>query len=129
MKFCRAVELINLESFQRKLEREGEAFLKHVFTAAERRYCETKRTGVESYGARYAAKKAMKRVLGIKASEFCWRDVEVLLRKNGKPYFNLKKLKQKKYMLSTGAFLDLSLAHERRIAVATVLMSNGTSKG
>lgn len=59
----------------------GERFRDRVFTPGEIAYCARRRTGVESYAARFAAKEAVVKVLGKLVD---WREIEVV-RGDGPP--------------------------------------------
>lgn len=66
----------------------GARFRARVFTDAEQAYCESRGRGrVESYAARFAAKEAVGKALGIGIIGFVWRDIEVL--SGGKPLIAL----------------------------------------
>lgn len=58
------IDLVETARIARAIEHQGEAFLKRVFTAAERAYCEQHARRDQSYAARWAAKEAVAKALG-----------------------------------------------------------------
>jgi len=58
------IDLVECERIARSIEQHGEAFLKRVFTAAEREYCQGHARSAQSYAARWAAKEAVAKALG-----------------------------------------------------------------
>ncbi|MFA6600242.1 MAG: 4'-phosphopantetheinyl transferase superfamily protein [Candidatus Omnitrophota bacterium] len=116
------VEFIRLESFKKLAGKCGEPFLRRLFTPSERRYCDSQRLRHENYGARYAAKKAVLKVLGLKADEKLFGQMEIRRRPNGQPYVRLSPGFCRKHGVrpSEDTF-QISLAHEREYAVVAVV--------
>jgi holo-[acyl-carrier protein] synthase len=72
------IDLIELDRFKAAMKRQGAPFLKKIFTAAERRYCEGKWNRIAHYTARFAAKEAVLKALGTGWSGgIRWTDVEI----------------------------------------------------
>ena len=72
-------DLEDIEDFGRTLTQSGEAFLKRVYTEREIEYCQSQPHAGQSYAARYAAKEAAMKALGIAGMEgLKWRDFEVV---------------------------------------------------
>lgn len=72
------IDLIELDRFGAALKRQGAAFLRRVFTASERRYCDSRKNRVPHYAARFAAKEAVLKALGTGWSGgIRWTDVEI----------------------------------------------------
>lgn len=57
-------------------------FAERVFTDAERAYCDAKAHPAQHYTARFCAKEAFAKAL---ATQFAWREVEVLRGESGPP--------------------------------------------
>ena len=58
------VDIAEVDRIQLAIERHGEPFLRRVYTAAEREYCERFRNRYERYAGRFAAKEAAMKALG-----------------------------------------------------------------
>jgi holo-[acyl-carrier protein] synthase len=72
------------------IERHGETFLRRVYTAREREYCERFKNKYERYAGRFAAKEAVMKALGTGWSRGVrWVDVEVVREKGGRPTIKL----------------------------------------
>jgi holo-[acyl-carrier protein] synthase len=72
------------------IERHGETFLRRVYTANEREYCEQFKNKYERYAGRFAAKEAVMKALGTGWSRGVrWVDVEVVREKGGRPTIKL----------------------------------------
>ena len=70
----------------RLIQRHGEAFLGRIFTPEEIRYCQSRRQSTEHFTARWAAKKAILKALGLSWQPgFQWRDIEVIADTDGQP--------------------------------------------
>ena len=60
------------------IERHGELFINRVYTADEVRYCQSRRQSTQHFAARWAAKEAVLKALGIGARRrVVWTDVEI----------------------------------------------------
>src|SRR5438094_9406664 len=80
------VDIAEVERIQRAIERHGEAFLRRVYTARERQYCEKFKNKYERYAGRFAAKEAAMKALGTGWSRGVrWVDVEVVRQSGGRP--------------------------------------------
>lgn len=56
-----------------------------VFTEAERAYCERRRDPAERYAARFAAKEAVLKAMGLGVGACRWTDIEVARADSGAP--------------------------------------------
>ena len=85
------VDLAEIGRVARALEStHGSRFASRVFTEGERRYCESRGRGrVDSYAARFAAKEAVMKALGVGLGRFPFRDVEVVRARSGAPGLQL----------------------------------------
>ena len=60
------------------IERHGEQFINRVYTAAEVRYCQSRRQSTQHFAARWAAKQAVLKALGIGSrGGVAWTDIEI----------------------------------------------------
>jgi holo-[acyl-carrier protein] synthase len=80
------VDIAEVGRIKAAIERHGEVFLRRVYTAREREYCERFKNKFERYAGRFAAKEAAMKALGTGwARGVRWVDVEVVRQKGGRP--------------------------------------------
>lgn len=96
-------------------------FLERVFTAEERRYCLSKPNPWPSLAARFAAKEAARKALGVGLGAFSWQEIEIVKRDNEPPALQLsgKGLFYAKERSIT--HWHVSLSHNHTAAVALVI--------
>ncbi len=109
------VDIIEIERIEAALARHGQRFLERVYTPEEIAQC---RGRVESLAARFAAKEAAFKALGVRLG---WREVEVHREASGKPRLLLHG--QARAMADKLALRSwsVSLSHSRQHAVAVVV--------
>ena len=70
----------------RMIERHGEQFIDRVYTPDEVRYCQGRPQSTQHFAARWAAKEAILKALGIgSARGVAWADVEIRRDPSGRP--------------------------------------------
>ncbi|MCS7303781.1 MAG: holo-ACP synthase [Thermoguttaceae bacterium] len=106
----------------RLIQRYGEAFLGRVFTPEEIRYCQSRRQSTEHFTARWAAKKAVLKALGLSWQPgFQWRDIELANDQDGQPMILLHgPLNQAARQMGIRQW-KVALAYCRTHATATVI--------
>jgi holo-[acyl-carrier protein] synthase len=119
------VDLAEVERIRAAIERHGETFLRRVFTAAERRYCERFRNKYERYAGRFAAKEAAMKALGTGWRRGVrWVDFEVVREMGGRPGIKLDG-EARKIAEGIGVKrIALSITHTEAMALAQVLMES-----
>lgn len=123
MKIHQGVDIVSVERLARVAERHGDHFLNRIFTRQERAYCEKKRYKYEHYAARFAAKEAMMKAMGIRReNRFRFREIEVRRQPTGKPEIFIAPASSARFGLPTGIQIELSMAHERDFAVSSILL-------
>ncbi|MGQ0830444.1 MAG: holo-ACP synthase [Microthrixaceae bacterium] len=60
-----------------------------VFTDAERAYCDRRKDPTERYAARFAAKEAVMKAMGVGMGACKWREIEVVKAPSGAPSVRL----------------------------------------
>jgi holo-[acyl-carrier protein] synthase len=84
------IDIAEVGRVKAAIERYGETFLRRVYTANERQYCERFKNKYERYAGRFAAKEAAMKALGTGWSRGVrWVDVEVVREKGGRPTIRL----------------------------------------
>jgi holo-[acyl-carrier protein] synthase len=95
-----------------------------VFGSDERRFCDSQRRPELHYAARFAAKEAFLKALGLGIlSGVALRDIEVVRDPDGAPRLRLGPTASAALARSGGEATVLSLSHDRRVAIAMVVVS------
>src|SRR5438128_2776576 len=80
------IDVEEVERVKGAIERQGERFLKRIFTERERAYCEQFRDKYERYAGRFAVKEAAMKALGTGWRRGVrWVDFEVVRETGGRP--------------------------------------------
>jgi holo-[acyl-carrier protein] synthase len=80
------IDIAEVPRIRASIERFGERFLRRIYTAGERRYCDSKANRFERYAARFAAKEAAMKALGTGWNHGVrWQDCEVARMPGGRP--------------------------------------------
>lgn len=120
-------DIVDVERIASRIQKEN-GFRELVFSADEIKYCEVKTNKYEHYAARFAAKEALGKALGVG-----WmpgtniNEVEILNDEAGKPYINfLGETASRIAVLNIGN-IHVSLSHVKTFATAFVIIerSNG----
>lgn len=121
MKIACGTDIIEIERVKESIENLGEKFLERVYTKKEIEYCESKKKQkYQHYAARFAAKEALFKAISWKLEdkyEICWKDIEVLNNKQGRP-----ELKVIGVDLKNIENIDISISHCKNYAVANVVV-------
>ena len=102
-------------------------FADRVFTAAERKYCDSRGVvAAQHYAARFAAKEAALKALqtGWRGG-ISWQDVEVSSRENGAPYLILTGQVLTIFKQFGATVTHLSISHTSEHAIAQVVLERG----
>jgi holo-[acyl-carrier protein] synthase len=80
------IDIAEVPRIRHAIERFGDRFLRRIYSAGERRYCDSKANRVERYAARFAAKEAAMKALGTGWNHGVrWQDCEVTRLPGGRP--------------------------------------------
>jgi holo-[acyl-carrier protein] synthase len=117
-------DLIEVDRVKGVLERQGERFIKRVFTEEERAYCDSLKHPHKHYAARFAAKEAISKCFttGIGA-EFGWKSASVYHGERHQPLVRLDE-QGAALLKSIGAdavIVSLSHTETSAMAVAAIL--------
>lgn len=116
------VDIAEVDRVQAAIERHGEAFLRRIFTAKERAYCEQFKNKHERYAARFAAKEAAMKALGTGWRQGVrWVDLEVVREKSGRPTLALTGEAGKIAHQLGVKHIALSITHTETQALAQVI--------
>lgn len=123
MKVLQGIDLVKVARIEADVRRSGRSFLDRVFSPEEQAYCNAKRMKFEHYAARFAAKEALLKALKLRPRKGQkLSDIEVRRFPTGKPYIALGGPVRRRLRIPQDAQLELSLAHEREYAIATVVV-------
>ena len=119
------IDLVEVQRIENILKRWGEKFTGRVFTESEIEYCRKRARPAIHYAARFAAKEAFLKSIGVGlAGGLRMKDIEALNDQHGKPVLNLhnkaKVTLNKNGILSTT--VHLSISHTDRYATAVVIL-------
>jgi holo-[acyl-carrier protein] synthase len=116
------VDIAEVGRVKAAIERHGETFLRRVYTAREREYCERFRNKFERYAGRFAAKEAAMKALGTGWGRGVrWVDVEVVREKGGRPTMALSGEAGKVAERLGVKHIALSITHTETQALAQVI--------
>lgn len=118
---CTGIDLIEVERVALAVARYGERFTRRVYTDGEIAYCQGR---VTSLAARFAAKEAVSKLLGVGIQHrdgVDWREIEVVSAENGFPTVVLYGKAQNRARALGLRELALSFSHTREHAIAFVV--------
>ncbi len=111
------IDLCDPKRMEKAIARSGDRFLNKVFTPDEIAYCQTLKNPFPSYAARWAAKEAVMKLLGAGIYEIGFLEIEIVRTGNGRPALSMTGRAQKVADDAGILFIDISLSHERNMAV------------
>jgi holo-[acyl-carrier protein] synthase len=126
MKIYQGVDIVEISKLK-KVFTNNKDFAMDIFTENERYYCLSKKDPFPHFAARFAAKEAGLKALGIGMSgigiDTTFQEIEIVRSKAGKPALSLRgwtgKISRKKNINQ----LTVSLSHSAHYAIATVIMT------
>ena len=116
-KLATGVDLIEVSRVEAAVDRYGERFLRRIFTSRELSMTHGR---AESLAARFAAKEAVAKTLGVGIGEVSWLDVEVLSGPNRQPELHLHGNAARLAAELGLTRWALSLSHSQQFAIAMV---------
>lgn len=119
------VDIAEVGRIEEAARRHGERFLRRVFTAAEIAYCERRKNRFERYAARFAAKEAGMKALGVGwRGGITWHDLEVVNLPGGQPTLRLSGVAAGVAEKLRVRHVALSLTHTPAQALAQVILED-----
>lgn len=123
MVLATGIDVIEVPRIRKAMERWGDRFLHRIFTPGEIRYCLQKTKPEISLAARFAAKEAVLKALGLGLKGgLGWTDVEIVNLESGAPMVRPSRLMMDRI---DGRKVLISLSHVRDLAVAVALLVEG----
>jgi len=117
------VDLISVERVRKALERSsGGRFKDRVFTVIEQAYCDAMKVKYQHYAARFAAKEAVMKSLGIGWSKgVAWTDIEVINLPSGQPTIKLRGRVAEVAKEKSASIIHVTLSHQAGYAIAAAV--------
>ena len=120
------IDLLEVDRVRREIRRGGRAFLEAAFTPGEIAYCEGKRYPARHFAARFAAKEAVLKALGMGGLDLSvWRLVEVVRDAEGRPGIRLHGRVRAFARRRRVRSIAVSLAHTAAMAAASIVVDHG----
>ena len=117
------VDLCEVPRIEAAVARYGSRFLERIFTAREIAYADRKANRFERYAARFAAKEAGMKALGVGwTGGIAWRDFEVVNLPSGRPTLNFHGRAAEIAAKLGVRHVALSLTHTKEQALAMVIL-------
>jgi holo-[acyl-carrier protein] synthase len=118
------IDLVKISRVQKMLKRWGNRFLNRVFTASEIAYAQNKKQQYVPLSARFAAKEAALKALGIGLQMGVnWREIETTSDSLGKPVMTFSGKVQQIAQEQRVSDIFVSLSHDGDYAIAQVLLT------
>ena len=121
MEIKTGIDIIEVKRIQEAIERQGEKFLKRVYTVQEIEYCDnTGKMRYQHYAARFAAKEATYKAISKEIENkysISWKNIEVENDNQGRPKVSIIGKELEKIM-----DIDISISHCKEYAVANVVV-------
>ena len=116
-------DIVECIRIARMIERHGELFLRKVFTAREIAECNTRKRATEHFAARWAAKEAIFKALGMNwRGPVGWTDLEIRQEGVGKPTVHVGGNGKELLQQLRVADILVSFAFSRQYATAYALV-------
>jgi holo-[acyl-carrier protein] synthase len=116
------IDLVDFPRIEDMVARHGERFLDRVFTAAEQKYANSNKNGIEKLAGRFAAKEAVMKLVGTGwRGKIAWTDIEVVNTETGQPQVKLsgeiRKIADKLGITK----ISVSITHTANFAIASAV--------
>lgn len=116
------IDVVEVNRIEDAIARQGEGFLRKLFTENERQYCEKQKRPAMHYAARFAAKEAVSKALGTGiGGKAGWLELEVVRGESGAPTM-LFHGHAREFLTAQGiAEVQVSLSHAKDYAAANAV--------
>jgi len=116
-------DIVRVQRFARFIQRNDEALLKRMFTSDELAYALPRKCADQHLAARFAAKEAFVKALGLGLRDgITWHDMEVVRDDLGCPSLRITGRAAEIVAARKLGNIFLSYSHEEEYAVATVVL-------
>ena len=115
------VDIVEVARIEQAVVRWGETFVSRVFTSAEHERARHRRVRSMRLAARFAAKEAVMKALGLGWRTMAWREIEILNDPLGKPTVTLRGGARQAAEQQGIAQVYLSISHTHELAFASAI--------
>ena len=112
------IDIIEIQRINNTVARWGDRFLNRIYTPGELEFCGGK---INRLAARFAAKEATSKALGIGIRGIAWKEIEVVRKRGKAPTIRLHGKASLKADALNIKELALTISHSREYAVASVV--------
>ncbi len=112
------IDIIEIQRINNTVARWGDRFLHRIYTPGELEFCGGK---INRLAARFAAKEATSKALGIGIRGIAWKEIEVVRKRGHAPTLRLHGKASLKAAALSIKDLALTISHSREYAVASVV--------
>ena len=123
MRLLHGIDVVSIQRLRDVMGRQGEHFEMRVFGETERQYCRDKYDPYPHFAARFAAKEAYGKALGLGLGPSGnFSEIEVVNDSEGVPSLRLSGAAKKVFEEHGGGQIVLSLTHDGDVAMASVII-------
>ncbi|WP_217559698.1 holo-ACP synthase [Paenibacillus sp. GbtcB18] len=116
------VDLQTISQLEQVMKRQGENFLRKVFTDRERAYCSRYACPAKHLAARWAVKEAFMKAMGSGlGGKYMFKDLEVVNRSSGQPELVLRGNAEED-RIRLGLHVYISISHSGEYALGQVVL-------
>ena len=112
------IDIIEIHRIRDVVSRWGDRFLRRIYTPEELAFCSGKENRL---AARFAAKEAASKALGLGIRGIAWKEIEVVRQRGHPPSLKLHGRAAKRAEFLGIIHLTISISHSRDYAVASVV--------
>jgi phosphopantetheine--protein transferase-like protein len=116
MDISTGIDIVKVSRVQEVIRKWNDKFLNRVFTDKELNYAKGKATFVQILAARFAAKEAVIKALGIRSLIF--KDIEITNKRSGQPHVKI-------FRQDLDCRISVSISHIEDYAVASAVLVRG----
>lgn len=117
------IDLVDISRIEGLCNKWGGKFVERVYSEGEISYCESKPLPAQHYAARFAAKEAFLKCLGIGiGGAVSLKDVEIVNDKRGKPELKIRGKSKKIVSPEIARNIHVSISHTDKDATAVVII-------
>lgn len=116
------IDILEIDRMKKIMEKDGR-FIERIFTSAEIQYCSAKAKKEQHFAARFTAKEAFFKALGLGwRNGMAWKDVCVENDRMGKPEIKIDGVTRDFFRKESYRKIHLSVSHSRQYAVSMVII-------
>jgi len=117
-------DLVRVDRMEQILEKHGQRFVQRILTDAERQVLAGVCSPQAFLAKRFAVKEAASKALGTGIGQVSWQDFEISNSSAGTPQLRFSGNAQKLFLQKRGRQILVSIADEKDIALAFVVLSS-----